>query len=210
MSEKEKRRKEKESIDELVRKIEEAVDRVIEERLERLIEEKVEEALEEVEARIRRRPRAIAVVAGPEGVEVYRPGRGKVIAIRGVDEEVFQEVKNLARRTGRTIGSIVTEALRMALEGVQGFGEGLAEAERWQKVAGLDELEVTRRDLEEADKPLVFSRIRRLIIADDVPYDLFDQKVHAIRFVDELRVPKDYPKLRVLRKCKFVRRLVRE
>jgi len=39
-----------------------------------------------------------------------------IIAIRGVDEELYRKIKAYAALEGRTIGSIVNEALRMWLE----------------------------------------------------------------------------------------------
>ena len=153
--------------------------------------------------------------------EERRGGEEKrVTSIRGIDRDLYERACVLARETGRTVGEIVNEALKMLLaaaevssKGVLGvareFIEGVRESGAPATVVGgVDELTVTAQDLEEVDA-VVFRGIKRLAFSPDVPYELFDKKVKGIVLCDEVTIPEGYPKLKVLNKCRMVKRLVK-
>ncbi|MET1101893.1 MAG: hypothetical protein ABWW69_05400 [Pyrodictiaceae archaeon] len=144
------------------------------------------------------------------------------ITIRGIDRELYEELVRLARETGKSIGDLVNLSMKLLLSnirlGLESFSKKIEEAkeaveERIEEqesvvVSGVEELEVTARDLEAAPKPVVFRGLRRLVIGRDVPIDLFNEKVRSIIAVDEVVVPKDYPKLLVAQKCRLVKRII--
>lgn len=137
------------------------------------------------------------------------------VTIRGIDKDLYNRLSVLARETGKTIGELINESMRLMLSFTDNLGrkltsfseafrEGLREArDKYLEIGLLDELVVTRRDLEEVDKPVVFKNIKRLIISDDVPYELFEEKISEIIMCKEVIVPENYPKLKVARKIRF-------
>jgi len=143
----------------------------------------------------------------------------RVTSIRGIDRGLYERASLLARETGRTVGEVINEALRMLVSAVElssrsalgvarQFVEGVREGEeRAIVVKDVDELSIGPRDLEEVEG-VVFRNIKRLEISPEVPYDLFEERVRAIVLCDEVVVPEDYPKLKVLEKCRLVKRIV--
>ncbi len=137
------------------------------------------------------------------------------ITIRGIDKDLYNRLSILARETGKTIGELVNESMRLMLsftdslgKTITSFGEAIREGwkearDKYLEVTLLDELVVTRKDLEELDKPVIFKNIKRLVISDDVPYELFEEKVREIIMCKEIVIPKSYPKLRVARKIRL-------
>lgn len=151
----------------------------------------------------------------------------KDITIRGVDSYLYSRAAEIARRTGKTMGETVSEALRLFIdvsEGIrssfQPLAEGVREAgERAEEalsyispavISDLEELEVSKSDLERFNRRVVFQGITRLIFADDVDEDTVDRYVALIRDCKEVRVPKELPKLFVLSRCRNVGKLVME
>ncbi len=154
---------------------------------------------------------------------------GKItIAVRGVDEDLYRRVSALAKETGRTIGELINESMKLLLSVAstalekskeltgttvvlarrfsEGLKEGFKEAEALV-ISDVEELNLTRKDLEEVSKPIILKNIKKLSIDDDVPYELFKNKVLSITFCDEVSVPSSYPKLEVLSICRMVKKL---
>lgn len=137
----------------------------------------------------------------------------KGVFIRGVDRSLYQEVSELARRIGKTVGEVTNEAYRLLLstgflleDVAKSFGEGL----RGVAVVGpVGELEVTGRDLEGYGKRVAFRGVDRLVFRDVSP-ETFDKYVSRIVFVKELVVPKALPKMMVLTKCRYVDKVTEE
>jgi len=77
-------------------------------------------------------------------------------------------------------------------------------------VAGLDELEISKEDLEQFGKRVIFSDIKKLYFADDVDSETLEKYVAMIRDCDEVRVPKGVSKLLVLSRCRDIGKLVKE
>ncbi|RLG88736.1 MAG: hypothetical protein DRO15_02185 [Thermoprotei archaeon] len=153
--------------------------------------------------------------------------RRKAITIRGIDKDLYDRILVLARETGKTVGELLNEAMKLlliigpvALRATSRVAQGIISASRaitegvvegFQdviEVSGVDELVVTRSDLEQVEKPLVFKLIKRLEFADDIPYELFVSKVKAIILCNEVLIPSTYPKLKVVNICRMVRRII--
>jgi len=75
-------------------------------------------------------------------------------------------------------------------------------------ISDIDELTVTKADLQAAERPIVFSNIKRLVFAPDVDWETLNSKVRSIKVVNELVVPKGVPVLQLARKCQLVRKIV--
>lgn len=137
------------------------------------------------------------------------------ITIRGVDKDLYNRLSILARETGKTIGELVNESMRLMLsftdslgKTITSFGESLREGwrearDKYLEISLLDELVVTRKDLEELDKPVIFKNVKRIVISDDIPYELFEEKVREIIMCKEVIIPRSYPKLKVARRIRL-------
>jgi len=150
----------------------------------------------------------------------------KTITIRGIDKDLYDKILILARETGKTVGELLNEAMKLLLiigpatlratsrvaRGIISIGKAIAEgvAEGFQdviEVSGIDELVITRSDLESVKKPLVFKLIKKLEFTNDIPYDLFASKVKAMILCNEVIIPGAFPKLEVISLCKMVKRI---
>ena len=150
----------------------------------------------------------------------------KPISIRGVDKELYKKITLLARESGKTIGELINEAMKLlltttsaALEAaakagtaVTELGKSVAEGVKegvtdYIEVKDINELVLNADDLRRLDKPLVLRNIGRLVISNNVPFELFDRVVKSIVLVDEVVVPSSYPKLLVAARCRFVKKI---
>lgn len=148
----------------------------------------------------------------------------KTVTIRGIDKDLYRKLLVIAEESGKTVGELMNEAMKLLLalgSSVVKIGEKVAEStveisraigegikaglESTLIISGVNELVVTKKDLESIDKPVSFRAIKRLVFDEDIPYELFDNKVSSIVFCGEVIVPKTYSKLKVLTKCKFVK-----
>jgi hypothetical protein len=163
-------------------------------------------------------------------------GNGERIrSIRGLDDELYRRFSDAARELNVTIGDLMNVAmgrLLVSLDAGTSAGERLSEAIRslgakakdaqarafksaveavadFDLVADIGELTVRRADLEGARRPVVFSNIKRLVLADDVDWELVRSKVRSINVVDELVVPPGIPTLELAGRCRVVKRMVR-
>ena len=146
----------------------------------------------------------------------------KTVSIRGVEEDLYRKALILARESGKTIGEVINEAIKLFLATVETSGrvfsdfvnevrEGFLEGSRSvMVVCDLGELSVSSSDLEASDKPIVFRNVKKLRFEADVPFELFENKVLSIVFCDEVVFPKNFPKLKALAKCKYVRKTLFE
>ena len=152
----------------------------------------------------------------------------KTITIRGIDKDLYDRILVLARETGKTVGELLNEAMKLLLiigpvalrattskvaRGIISIGKAITEGvtEGFQdviEISGVDELVVTKSDMESIRKPLVFKLIKKLEFADDIPYELFASKVKAIILCNEVIIPNTYPKLEVISICKMVKRVI--
>jgi len=169
---------------------------------------------------------------GGEGQE--KEEKGKVYTIRGLDPELYERFSRTAKELGVTVGDLMNMAmsnLLVTLEASKDVGQRVssvlsrildkikeAQAAAMRTVVGavadfdlisdIDELTVTKADLQAAERPIVFSNIKRLVFAPDVDWETLNSKVRSIKVVNELVVPKGVPVLQLARKCQLVRKIV--
>ncbi len=160
--------------------------------------------------------------------------KGKVYTIRGLDPELYERFSRTAKELGVTVGDLMNMAmsnLLVTLEASKDVGQRVssalsrildkikeAQAAAMKTVVGavadfdlisnIDELTVTKADLQAAERPIVFSNIKRLVFAPDVDWETLNSKVRSIKVVNELVVPKGVPVLQLARKCQLVKKIV--
>ncbi|MFX1544530.1 MAG: hypothetical protein ACFFCR_16095 [Promethearchaeota archaeon] len=121
------------------------------------------------------------------------------VTIRGIDDHVYSLFSAEARRRSVPIGELVTQVMRIFLEET---------SEKIFRVENLDELALTKDELESVGGPIGFSGIKTLTIAEDVDWELFDKYVDEIRKSKTVIIPKSLTKLQVLTKCRDVDKIV--
>ena len=161
--------------------------------------------------------------------EVDEGRRTKDVTIRGLDADVYNRVAEIARRSGKTVGEIVNEALRFFVDLTEGLTLGMESLMRDVEsalkgagkavegaaksvlpgaavISGIDRVRITKEDFEQFGKRVIFQDIERLEL--DVDKETFEKYVVLIRSCEEVVVPKGLSKLLVLSRCRDVDRVV--
>lgn len=156
-------------------------------------------------------------------------GSGKKdVTVRGVDAALFNRAAEIAKRTGKTMGDVVSEALRLLIylsdnlaAGMEPVADavsrGLKGAESKVSytfssiapaiVSDLEELEVSKEDMEQFGRRIVFQNVKRLVFRDDVDAKTFEKYVALIKDCEKVKPPKGVSKLLVLSRCRGVGKL---
>ena len=121
------------------------------------------------------------------------------VTIRGIEDHVYSLFSAEARRRSVPIGELVTQVMRIFLEET---------SEKLFRVENLNELTITKDELESVGGPIGFSGIKTLIISEDVDWSLFDKYVDEIRKSKTVIIPESLTKLQVLTKCRNVDKIV--
>ncbi len=121
------------------------------------------------------------------------------VTIRGIDDQVYSLFSAEARRRSTPIGELVTQIMRIFLEET---------SDKQYAIEGLDELTITRDELESVGGPIAFRGIKTLTIDEDVDWEIFDKYVDEIRKSKTVVIPKSLSKLQVLTKCKGVDKVI--
>ena len=121
------------------------------------------------------------------------------VTIRGIDDSVYSLFSAEARRRSVPIGELVTQVMRIFLEET---------SEKRFTVEGLDELTITKKELESVGGPIAFNDIKVLTISKDIDWELFDKYVDEIRKSKTVVIPTSLTKLQVLTKCRNVDKIV--
>ncbi len=123
------------------------------------------------------------------------------VTIRGIDSDVYSLFSAEARRRGIPIGELVTQVMRIFLEET---------SEKAFRIEGLDDLTLTKKELESVGGPITFSGIKTLTISEDIDWITFDKYVDEIRRSKTVIIPESLSKLQVLTKCRNVDKIVQE
>lgn len=139
----------------------------------------------------------------------------KIITIRGVSVPVYEKALRLARDLGITIGELVNEALKRyistletIMKTVESHIEELKRSGNVIVISNIGTLTVSRRDLENIDRQVVFKDIKELVFQDDITDELFRDKVYKIVRVDTIYIPKTLSSVLVASKCEFVNKIL--
>jgi len=117
------------------------------------------------------------------------------VTIRGIDDDVYARFAAEAKRRGVAIGELTTQMMLAALQ---------ESNKTVYNIGNLDELTVSRRDLESMDGPVIFSNIDLLEFAEDVDWQLFKERVERINNVDVVLISNSLSKFQILTKAKNV------
>jgi hypothetical protein len=103
-----------------------------------------------------------------------------VIAIRGLETELYNKILAKAKETGKNVSDLMNDAMRSYLNQVQGtstvFGEN------------MDNVTVTKKDLSELGK-VAFKEVTNLKFTKDVDKETFTNNVLSIEDCDNVQVP---------------------
>jgi len=152
--------------------------------------------------------------------------RTRIYTIRGLDPELYERFSKIAKEIGTNIGALMNEAMKnvialvevgkdlsktglvIATAPIKAAKEAAKEIKDFEVISGVNELEVSKDDLEALDKPVVFTNMNKLVFTDDVTWEVIDRKVKAIKLVDEVVIPKHIPKLLLVKRCSMVKRII--
>lgn len=122
------------------------------------------------------------------------------VTIRGIDDDVYSLFSAEARRRGVSIGELVTIVMRAFLDKFSG--------ESKERISHMNSLVVSAEDLHALEGNIMFSHIGRLEFQDTVNWDIFSSKVTGLEEIGRLIVPKSFPRLALLTRCRAVGRLI--
>ncbi len=160
--------------------------------------------------------------------------KSKTVTIRGLDPEIYEKFVETAKTLGLTVGELMNIAMKNAIALItitreksdeigrkagktvskivstpmallRGFIE---EVKDFDIISGIEFLEISRSDLEQSDKPIIFMNMKKLVFKENVNAELFKNKVKSIKFVDYIIIPKNIPKLLAAKKCSFVKKIM--
>jgi len=144
-----------------------------------------------------------------EGNQDERPTL-KSVTIRGVNGGIYDEFSQVVQMAGLTMGEAVT---KMMGDVMRDFDETFPDlsAESFRMMVKKDKiavqhherLSVSRKDLEDADRSIVFQHIRTLTFDADVTEEVFNTYVRRIQHCETVRVPSVLPKLQIYAKIAF-------
>lgn len=158
----------------------------------------------------------------------------KTYTIRGLDPDLYRRFSETAKRLGLNVGELMNEAMRTLLailsftgEAGQKIGreaskllseliksshkslkEAVESAKNTIVVSGIDELSISRRDLESIDKQVILVNIKELYIDDDVDWKLLDEKIKSVKMANKVVIPSHIPKLLFAKKCFLVKKII--
>lgn len=139
----------------------------------------------------------------------------KNVSVKGVRDDLYKRIVDLAKDTGTTIGEVTNQAFKTFLGSVEMARDvsiNLVDGARKsmvQTVSNMGELEITGEEIKEMEKKVAFRNIQHLTITS-ITDEEFASKIHSIHGVKVLTVPKDLKKSIVLTKCSFVDKLIQE
>jgi len=145
----------------------------------------------------------------------------KDVLIRGVDEEAYRSLTDLAKRMRVSTGYLASESFRLLVALLDGRCKFLlVPLELARRIKGLmpealksiapyvikhvDKLRVSRTDLYSVKSPIIFFGVNELIFEDDVTEKDIDKKVLRIINCKIIEIPQHISKFLVLSKASFI------
>jgi hypothetical protein len=121
------------------------------------------------------------------------------VTIRGIDDEVYARFAAEAKKRGVPIGELTTMVMRNLVD---------EERKPSYRIGNLEDLSVSKTDLESMDAPVVFANIETLEFESDVDWPVFKAQVQSIDNVETVKVPRSLSKFQVLTKSRNVEEVV--
>ncbi len=137
----------------------------------------------------------------------------KNVSVKGVRDDLYKRLMNLARETGSTMGEVTNQAFKTFLGSVEVARDASinmvdgARKTMVQVVSNMGELEISGDEIREMEKRVSFRNIKNLTIKPISDKD-FSALVHSIHGVGLLTVSKNVKKSTILARCSFVEKLV--
>lgn len=117
------------------------------------------------------------------------------VTIRGIDDETYAQFAAEAKKRGMPIGELTTLAMQSVIDDSAGPSF---------RIGDLEELSVSKTDLESLDAPVVLDNIEMLEFDDTVDWPTFKTHVKEINNVEILTLPRSLSKFQVLTRSKNV------
>jgi hypothetical protein len=117
------------------------------------------------------------------------------VTIRGIDDDIYSRFSSEAKRRGVPIGELTTLVMRALVDET---------VHRTYRIGMLNNLSVSRKDLESLNGTVKFFSIKKLEFADDIDWPLFDKYVEGIESVSKVLIPGTLTRFQVLTKCRSV------
>ncbi len=117
------------------------------------------------------------------------------VTIRGIDDETYSQFAAEAKKRGMPIGELTTAAMKAMIS---------IPAETVYQIGNLDELSVSKSDLESLPGKVILSNIDLLQFDESVDWTALDKHVKEISNIDVLRIPSQLSKFQILTKSRNV------
>jgi len=137
------------------------------------------------------------------------------VTIKGIRNDLYKRMKELAYETGKTLGDVTNDAY-LAMEAT---ADGLLDVSRnfqmglssgGSKVLGhMNELELTGKEIADANKKILIRNVKKLTLKD-IDDKTATRYIFSIRDVDELVIPQGLSKVELLSRCTSIGKVVQE
>lgn len=117
------------------------------------------------------------------------------VTIRGIDDSTYAEFAAEAKRRGLSIGELTTAAMRTTIEQAAGPS---------YRIGDVEELTVSRKDLESLEGTVTLEHIELLSFDETVDWQTFNKRIQDIKDVELVMLPKTLTKFQVLTKSRNV------
>ncbi|PYB68808.1 MULTISPECIES: hypothetical protein [unclassified Thermoplasma] len=137
------------------------------------------------------------------------------ISVKGIRDDIYKNVSELAKHTGKTIGEITNDAYRTFLgtvEGVRNISQNFIEGAKGaipRYIDNFKKLEITADDLKDLGQKVAFRNIEELTFRN-ISDEEFSKYVAFIDGVKVLRIPKTVKKTTVIKISTFVDEIIQE
>ena len=138
----------------------------------------------------------------------------KNVTIRGIDSEIYDEFSSSIKSLKMNIGEAITQMMQDVLKDFDDTFPNLSAKGSLGKlkkdrlsISALEQIRISRRDLEEAGAEIRFTHVGKLIFEPDVDLATFNKYVRGITHCEYVRIPAFLPKLILLSKTQYCGRV---
>lgn len=131
----------------------------------------------------------------------------KAVTIRGIDKKIYNKLASLAKELDKSVGDLINDAMALVLT-LRGKLEDVRSD--ILLIDGVDNLELTGKELEEVDKKVLILNVDELTLSRDVNTNHVKEKIHRLINVNKLRVMGSVNKLVLYSKCINVKEIIFE